>query len=192
MLIDILTTHRQVPAARTTRCPDPCGLVARSIRDRSAALHASVLILSVADTASHAFCMIPKVTRASLRSGSGGGRRERPGCDNGEDGKSRSLPCSLEAAHAADHALNAVIVLPEPVVQGGVGATPGRHAAERPRIEAMATASRPNPTHIPRSPLAERKNVLAAFMSRCSLSMASIRLPPRSIACRSRPSDRGP
>ncbi len=90
----------------------------------------------------------------------------------------------LEAAHTSDPALDAAMVLFKPVVQVGAGAVPdglAQHAADRPRVGAMAVRRHPVRTeaHVAR---AERKNALAARMSRCSLSMASIRFPSRSIA----------
>ena len=91
---------------------------------------------------------------------------------------------ALEAPHTSDPAFDPTMVLFKTIVQVGVGSMadrPTQHGADRPGIGAMAIGGhRSGPK--PMVALADRKNALAAFMSRCSLSIASIRLPSRSIA----------
>ncbi len=86
---------------------------------------------------------------------------------------------------ASDPALDAARVLLETVVEVGAGAMvnrPAQHGADRHRVEAMAVHRHPVRSEARGVALAERKNAFLARMSRCSLSIASIRFPSRSIA----------
>jgi hypothetical protein len=91
---------------------------------------------------------------------------------------------ALEAAHTSDPACDATMILFKTIVEvcaGPVPHRPSQHGADRPGIGAMAVVV----TRSGRKPVvavAERKNAFAALMSRCSLSIASIRFPSRSIA----------
>jgi hypothetical protein len=96
----------------------------------------------------------------------------------------RSGLIGFEAPHTSDPALDAAVVLFEPVIQVSARPVPDRSSERRadcPGVGSMAVCRhsvRPKPAVA----FAERKKALAAAMSRCSLSMASIRFPSRSMA----------
>jgi hypothetical protein len=92
---------------------------------------------------------------------------------------------ALEAPHRPVSAFDAPMILLEPVIQVGIGSVPhilAQFGADRPRVAVMAIGCDPSGDHPPVTVLAERKNALAAAMSRCSLNITSTKAPERSIA----------
>ena len=89
---------------------------------------------------------------------------------------------ALEASHTSDPALDAAVVLFQTIVQVGAGPVPDRpaqHREDRSGIGAMSVRRHPIRPKAHGRP-GGAKEGFAAFMSRCSRSIASIRFPSRS------------
>jgi hypothetical protein len=91
---------------------------------------------------------------------------------------------AVNAAHASDATLDAAMILFKVIVEIHAGPVPhglSQYAAGRPGVGTMAVR-RHRSDRKPMVALAARTNAFAAVMSRCSLSIASIRLPSQSTA----------